>query len=263
MIFISLLLRAWMLHIAIFAVTVRTLADDLMIISRGDRALHNLPAAMDATFQHLSDLGGKLATSKSKLFATMRKHRSWLASHVWPHSGTLIPVVGNIRDLGSALSFTLARCTSYSKNRLFQAIATVLRIGKLPHSRDEKAKFFIASGHSRGLYGCPSSQVDIDPLAKYTSTVLDVNGPGNNQHRSRSMTSGTVHVSPYIDPFMAIYHDRVAAFRRFSAIFPEKSILVDKIYTAYKSKSYVEAHTAVDLQTLQPAPLPGDSGRSQ
>ena len=37
MIFISLLLRAWMLHIACFAVTVRTLADDLMIISRGNR----------------------------------------------------------------------------------------------------------------------------------------------------------------------------------------------------------------------------------
>ena len=65
-----------MLHIVIFAVPVRTLADDLMITSRGDRALHNLQAAMDATFQHLTDLGGNLSTSKSKLFATARKHRS-------------------------------------------------------------------------------------------------------------------------------------------------------------------------------------------
>ena len=76
MIFISLLLRVWMLHIQIFAVTVRTLADDLMIISRGDRAFHNLQSAMDAIFQHFSDLGGKLAMSKSKLFATVRKNRT-------------------------------------------------------------------------------------------------------------------------------------------------------------------------------------------
>ena len=201
MILINLWLRPWMLHIATFAVTVRTLADDLMIMSRGDRALHNLQLAMDATFQHLSDLGGKLATAKSRLFATMRTHRDWLASHVWPHSGTLIPVVGNIRDLGSALSFTMARCTSYSRLRLSQAIATVLRIGRLPHPKTTKAQFIISAGHSKGLYGCPSSQIDINTLVKYTSTILDIIGPGHNKHRSRTMTFGTVNVSPYIDPF--------------------------------------------------------------
>ena len=218
-----------MLHIASFAATVRTLADDLMISSRGDRTPHNVQLAMDATFQHLSDLGGKLATAKSKLFATIRKHRAWLATHVWPHSGTLIPVVGNIRDLRSALSFTLARCTGYSRIRLFQAIAAVLRIGTLPHPKDIKAKFIIASGHSRGLYGCPSSQVDIDTLAKYTAAILDVMGPGHNKNRSRSLTFGSTNISTYIDLFIAIFHDRVAAFRRFAAVFPTNRFLWTRI----------------------------------
>ena len=71
------------------------------------------------------------------------------------------------------------------------------------------------------------------------------------------MTFGTLEVSTYIDPFIAIYHDRVAAFRRVAAIFLDESILVDKIYAAYQSKAYVGVHTDIALQCLQPAPLPG------
>ena len=147
------------------------------------------------------------------------------------HIQVQIPVVGNLRDLGSALSFAMARCTSYSRARLFQAIATVLRIGTLPHPKDVKARFIISSGHSRGLYGCPSSQVDIDTLAKYTAAILDTIGPGRNKNRSRSLTFGTLDISPYIDPCIDIFHDRVASFRRFAAIFPEKQVLIENIYT--------------------------------
>ena len=71
MVFISLLLRAWMVQMTSLHAVPRTLADDLMVLTSGSRALHLFKRALIATMSHLFDLGGKLAAKKSKLFSTM------------------------------------------------------------------------------------------------------------------------------------------------------------------------------------------------
>eukprot|EP00973_Karenia_brevis_P035617 4913050-Karenia_brevis.AAC.1 len=54
----------------------RTLADDIMLLARGARALHIFKHAFELTMTHLLDLGGKLAPHKSRVFSTVASYRT-------------------------------------------------------------------------------------------------------------------------------------------------------------------------------------------
>eukprot|EP00973_Karenia_brevis_P029270 4036642-Karenia_brevis.AAC.1 len=83
MVFISLYLRSWIQQMLSIHAEPRTLADDVMLMARGNRALHIFHQSFNLTIQHRTDIGGRLAPHKSKLFATVDTHRSWLKSCVW------------------------------------------------------------------------------------------------------------------------------------------------------------------------------------
>ena len=61
----------------------RTLADDILVLTKGYRALHVFSSVFQATIDHMECLGGKVAPLKSHLFATKASHRDWLSRHVW------------------------------------------------------------------------------------------------------------------------------------------------------------------------------------
>eukprot|EP00973_Karenia_brevis_P064832 9005585-Karenia_brevis.AAC.1 len=66
MAFISLYMRAWQLQMVHMKALPRTLADDLLLITKGPRALHLFQVAFASTIQHLQALGGRVAPAKSK-----------------------------------------------------------------------------------------------------------------------------------------------------------------------------------------------------
>eukprot|EP00973_Karenia_brevis_P016180 2213556-Karenia_brevis.AAC.1 len=68
--------------------TARTLADDILLttpidVSPTQPVLREFSRAFSATIDHLHALGGKVAPSKSKLFALAPSHRTWLGRYVW------------------------------------------------------------------------------------------------------------------------------------------------------------------------------------
>ena len=65
MCFIALLLRPWSLQMASLAAMARTLADDILLLTKGGRALHLFHEAFNLIILHLHDLGGKVAPAKS------------------------------------------------------------------------------------------------------------------------------------------------------------------------------------------------------
>ena len=66
LVFIALLLRPWMQQVHTLGVMPRTLADDIMLLVTGSRALHVFSQAFHLTLEQLHDLGGKIAPSKSR-----------------------------------------------------------------------------------------------------------------------------------------------------------------------------------------------------
>ena len=83
MIFVALLLRAWLVQMRSFQVTARALADDLLVFATGSQALSKFAAAFQTTLQHMLDLGGRVSAPKSKLFASHHSRRDWLRRHLW------------------------------------------------------------------------------------------------------------------------------------------------------------------------------------
>ena len=132
MIFIALLLRPWSLQISEFGAIARTLADDLLVLVSGHRVLSVFTHVFHLTMVHLHDLGGKIAPTKSKIFATLADHRRWLQTYMWPALNTNIDVVQHMRDLGASLNTIYVSNTILSRKRLQDATQVLLRISHLP-----------------------------------------------------------------------------------------------------------------------------------
>eukprot|EP00973_Karenia_brevis_P063293 8798217-Karenia_brevis.AAC.1 len=141
MVFVSLLLRAWLVQMERLQTFPRTLADDVLLMTKGTRALNQFHHAFAITIQHLQDLGGRIAPNKSLTFATHAKHRHWLGGFVWPQLGGVIDVVHSFRDLGSQLTLVNAVSTKVSRDRFKAATSTLERISRLPHSQQQKTIF--------------------------------------------------------------------------------------------------------------------------
>ena len=129
MMFIAILLRAWIIEAKQKMVKPRTMADDLMVSSIGSRCLTTFVYAFQATMTHLAALGGRISAHKSYLFSTAKDFRSWLDAYIWPPVQEKIKVVSSVRDLGSMINTMVATRTGISQARLSKGIATLRRIG--------------------------------------------------------------------------------------------------------------------------------------
>eukprot|EP00973_Karenia_brevis_P095406 12427166-Karenia_brevis.AAC.1 len=172
--------------------TPRTLADDILLTTPIDThpsqpLLREFAQGFEATIAHLHDLGGKVAPSKSKLFALAPMHRAWLSRFVWPSLGEQITVVLQMRDLGSQLNPSLLVHTSLSRQRLTKALTTVYKTSKLPHDKHRKAQFIDSCGHPQAFYAAEASHIDETYLAKYISAVTNCVGTSRQMH-SKSLT---------------------------------------------------------------------------
>ena len=70
MMFIALLMRAWTVQMVALGATPRVLADDLMVTMFSNSHIWQFANAVNATLNHVNDMGGRNASSKSKLFSS-------------------------------------------------------------------------------------------------------------------------------------------------------------------------------------------------
>eukprot|EP00973_Karenia_brevis_P055130 7666161-Karenia_brevis.AAC.1 len=83
MLFVALYLRPWILQMRHLQALPRALADDILLITVGPDALLKFSNAFNCTLVHLTDLGGRISSHKSKLFSTFAKFRRWLQAKNW------------------------------------------------------------------------------------------------------------------------------------------------------------------------------------
>ena len=74
----ALLLRPWMIQVQELGAIARTLADNLLVMVTGTRVLHVFSHVFHIITVHLHDLGGRIAPTKSKIFASISDHRRQL-----------------------------------------------------------------------------------------------------------------------------------------------------------------------------------------
>ena len=83
MLIVAFLHRAWCNQMIYFGLVPRTLADDILLCASGHTSLYIFQYGFQQTIHHLQEMGGRIASTKSLLFATSSQYRGWLASKVW------------------------------------------------------------------------------------------------------------------------------------------------------------------------------------
>ena len=160
MAFVALLTRPWILQMEAIGAMARVLADDILLLTKGGRALHLFHEAFNLTIIHLHDLGGKVSPAKSLVFSTVVRFRHWLRRHTWVPLAQTIAVVSHFRDLGAQLTATNRIYTAQSKACLQDGVYALHRIARLPHALDHKARFAVACANKKALYSCEANHVD-------------------------------------------------------------------------------------------------------
>ena len=163
--------------------------------------------------EHLQDLGGRIAPTKSKVFAIIAAHRQFLSSYLWPTVQQTIDVFHHMREMGHSLSTTFVCTTALSRARSYKAIEVLKRIKHLPVSIKRKVQFIMSCAQAQAFYGCEASSVDESALKAYTSLLLQVAGT-HNTHHARALVFPFLDGPLNIDPIVHIFTQRAMMMRR-------------------------------------------------
>ena len=173
---VSLLLRPWAKLVERYGCKPRSLADDLLILAVGDGHARKLSGALDATFNILAAMGGKVAPNKSLVFSTCAQTRRWLTRKFWKPIRGGIRVANHFRDLGTHLNLTFTACGKTLNDRIWWAVKVVKAISRLPLSYAEKARLIRATPLAAAKYGTPAAHVGTASACALRAAVVDTVG---------------------------------------------------------------------------------------
>ena len=161
MVITSLLLRAWVKQMQKHDVTPRILADDLQLMCKGKDHLEKFARGFDKTFQHLEDMGARLAPKKSITWSSSPVARKWLAQHRWTKPGGTIRVITDGKDLGCHMNAAVKRFVGTTLTQRLQKVAEevdVLNKVRAPYQR--KAMILRSAKLPKALYGCETAPIN-------------------------------------------------------------------------------------------------------
>ena len=158
MMMVALLMRAWVVMMKEMKVMPSLLVDDILILSKGERAKEDFEKALTATHEYLIDMGATVAPGKSHVFASTKKLRKWLHEYTWPALGKTIKVVKQFRYLGGQIFSTEKMRTNVLKKRFARATAV--------------ASSFVCMGASSSRQGGESSAHDSSRMLSLAGGAL-------------------------------------------------------------------------------------------
>ena len=232
----SLLLRAWVVQMKLYAVKPRILADDLQLLCTGDNHLENFEYGFTKTHKHIEDLGARLAPNKSMTFSSNEVSRRWLREHKWRRVGTMIAVITDGRDLGAHLNAAEGRMygTTLTK-RLEETAKEVESLNRAKAPYPTKAKIIRAAKLPKGLYGCEVSPINESALRTFRTAITKTLTYTTDQ-RSADLTFATASHGPDLDPEVAIAMRRAVAVRRYISKSEANERMARKIIKNYGAK---------------------------
>ena len=260
----AILTRAWIMQMKSYAVYPRVLADDLQVISVGERHLEHFEYAFTKTHKHLADMGAKMAPQKSMTFSSDAASRNWLRTHRWRRSQQTIPVKTDCRDLGTHLNTTAERRVGTTlTERMQKTTRAAERLDRWKAPYDKKAAVIRTKLLPKAIYGCecaPVNETGLRTLRTAFAKALTF----VTSRRSSDLTFAVASKGTDVDPEAAILTKRVASIRRATAISPSQKDLALEIYEEYASIREPGVYTGhEDLRHKEVAAEPATTERSR
>lgn len=104
MMHVALIIRPWIIIMRTLGAACFILADDVLILAKGERMVAILARAINFTHKRLQSMGARIAPSKSCNFASTPGPTTWLKESWWNEISDSIEVVKDFRYLGAHLS---------------------------------------------------------------------------------------------------------------------------------------------------------------
>ena len=155
-----------------YAVTPRLLADDLHLLSTGERHLDHSELAGDKTHLHLEDMGARIAPQKNTTFSSYSTAREWLRKHQWRRLGMKVPVVNDCMDVGARFNTTQGKMVGTTlTQRMRQTASSAGRLEKHKAPYAKNVEMIRAKKPPMGLYGCELAPVNESAMRTLRSAI--------------------------------------------------------------------------------------------
>ena len=215
MMIVALIMGPWIIAMRTIEETVAyILADDVLVLCKGERMTVHLATAIDTTHEYLHNMGAKVAPDKSYNFSNRSEASDWLAKTWWQHIDDAIEVVTDFRYLGAHISARSGCQSSTLDKRWDKAIHQLQRMKHIPATMEAKVRAIHAKVYAAGLYGVEASQVSTAKVAKLAAMVIDVFRSRNDDHNADRFFNVTTDDRNDLDPMAQIFARRVMLARR-------------------------------------------------
>ena len=135
----AIIMRPWIkLMRNIVQVECFILADDVLIIAKGQQMITHFVQALNLTHAYLQAMDARIAPDKSYNFASTTAATKWLNDTLWPEINDNIEVVKHFRYLGAHLTSDRSTRSPTLENRWEKAIQQLQRLKFTPASIEAK-----------------------------------------------------------------------------------------------------------------------------
>jgi hypothetical protein len=137
--------------------------------------------------------------------------------------GKCIQVLNHFRDLGSHACLDNTKTAKTLNERVEKATERVRRLRWLKISTARKVSIIKSDILQAGLYGCETSRISVDVMAKFKTAIIDTIGT-KSQHRAQEIIFEIHDKGKDMDPEIQALVRKVTLLRRITDKFPNKAL---------------------------------------
>lgn len=228
MMFVAFHMRPWLMEMHQRNITAKILADDVILIAKGEHMLRDFPEALEATHRYLHDMGAIVAPTKSLNFTSSKAAKLWLEDTTWIAINAKIKVVNDLRHLGGHISTNDNMSNSTLNDRMSNGINQLHKLRYLPAAHEDKTKIILSKMFPGCFYGIECGDLNSKQLASLSAAVVNAFYPHNDNHDTElTLQAITNFTHKDIDPLSYIFKRRIMELRRL--ISKDKGKIIDTL----------------------------------
>ena len=197
----AIIMRPWIkLMRNIVQVECFILADDVLIIAKGQQMITHFVQALNLTHAYLQAMGARIAPDKSYNFASTTAATKWLNDTLWPEINDSIEVVEDFRYLGAHITSGQTLRSKTLHSRWDKAVQQLRRLKYTPATIEAKAKAILTKTYAVAFYGIEAAEIATDKVNHLAAVVIDVFRSRNDMHNNDWFFSSFLGDKKDLDP---------------------------------------------------------------
>ena len=259
MLFVTLLMNAWVRGVRRQGGEPRALADDLRVFAYGPKAFSVFVASMEFTHVFLHAAGAIISLPKSYHFASHLGLRARLRGMLWQGRfgrDVAVPVVLAARSLGAHSDFSKKRTGTTLRRRMHDALPMLAILDRLGVPLREKVMVMVSKVHAKAFYASEVAPVNEKLLAAYLSKASQAILPRSSSGAAPALAFASSSPKPVLDARVFALQSRLLTLRSQLAKHPMGAGWATLCMRMYQRMAYPGTEAHVLEHDLEVSSLP-------